>query len=70
MSSQDIMLLIYPVISSHEDLVSDSFKHVYNLFLIKTDDVRVYNLIKRIRELNSPKEESILTILCQKGVMV
>ena len=64
------MLLIYPVISSREDLVSASFKHVYNLFLIKTDDVRVYNLIKRIRELNSPKEESILTILCQKGVMV
>ena len=30
MSSQDITLSLYPVISSHGDLVSASFKHVNN----------------------------------------
>ena len=30
MSSQDITLMLYPVISSREDLVSASFEHFYN----------------------------------------
>ena len=32
-SSQDIMLLLYPLISSRGVLVSASFKHVYDFFI-------------------------------------
>ena len=51
------------------DLVLDSFKLVYN-FLIKVDGVTVQNLIRRILELNSPKEYLTLTILYRTAVMV
>ena len=40
MSSQDVTLLLYNVISSRRDLVLVSFKHVYN-YLIKLDDVAI-----------------------------
>ena len=46
MTSHDIMLLLYPVISSHRDLVSASLKHVYN-HLTKVDDVIMKNLIRK-----------------------
>ena len=59
MPSQDIKLLLYLVISSRGDLVSALFKHFYK-FLIKMDDVTNLNLIRRIRELNSPKEKLTL----------
>ena len=68
MPSQDITLLLYPVISSRGGLVLVSFKHVYK-FLIKIDDVIIQNLITRIRKLNSPKEWLTLTILCRIGTM-
>ena len=32
MPSQDTTLLLYPVMSSHKDLVSESFRHVHNIF--------------------------------------
>ena len=32
MSSQDTTLLLYPVTSSHGDLVLAPFKHAYNFF--------------------------------------
>ena len=40
MLSQDITLLLYPVVSSRGDLVSALLKHVYD-FLIKIDDVTI-----------------------------
>ena len=61
MSSQDITLLLYPVISSSGELVPASFKHVYTIFLNKN---------RWRNKLNSPKEELTLTILCRIGVMV
>ena len=69
MPSQNVTLLLYPMISTRGDLVSVSCKHVYNV-LIKIDDVKLLNLIRGIRELDSPKEELILTILCWTGIMV
>ena len=53
MPSQDIRLLLYPVISSCGDQVSNSYKHV-SIFFLNHD----------LRELNSPKEELTLAILC------
>ena len=44
MPSQDIMLLTYPEISSHRDLVSASFKH-FTLISTKVD-VTIKNLIR------------------------
>ena len=38
--SQDISLLLYPVNNNRVDLVSASFKHVYNFF-IKDDDATI-----------------------------
>ena len=40
MSSQDITLVLYLMISSRGDLVSASFEHVY-FFFIKIDDVAI-----------------------------
>ena len=53
-SSQDIALLLYPVISSCRDLVSAQFKYVYTLILLKICDVTIENLIRKIQE-KSPK---------------
>ena len=71
MPSQDITLLLYSVISSRGNQLSALSKHVYN-FLMKIDDVTIQNLIRRIRELNSPNQELTLTltILCQICIMV
>ena len=59
MPSQNIAILLYPVITSRRDLVSASSKYVYN-FLIKFD-VTVSNLIRNSfkfnkRKLNAPKK--------------
>ena len=40
MPTQDITLLLYPVISSGGDLVSASFRYVYK-FLLKIDDATI-----------------------------
>ena len=72
MSSQDVTLLLYLVVNSHGDLVSASFKHVYNFsykHVYKINDLTIINLRRRIRELSSPKEELTLTILCGIGIM-
>ena len=64
MPSQDVRLLLYSVIDSRGDLVSASFKQVYK-FLIKIDGVKIYNLIRRVLELNSQEKELTLTVLCR-----
>ena len=55
-------ILLYPVTSSRGNLVSASLKHVA-IFFKKVDDVTIQNLIRRIRELKSAKEE--LTLMMQ-----
>ena len=39
-------------------------------FLIKIDKATISNLIRRIGEFNSPKEELTLIIFCEIGIMV
>ena len=41
MSSQDITLMLHPVISSSRDLVLAALKHFYNFSLIKVDEVTI-----------------------------
>ena len=43
---------------------------MFTIFEIKIDDVTVKHLTRRIQELNSPKEELTLTIICQIDIMV
>ena len=52
--------------SSRGDLVSASFKHIYN-FLTKIDDIKFKTLLE---ELNSHKVELTLTIFSLIGIMV
>ena len=66
MPSQDITLLLYPVISSLGDLVHLN-SSMFTIFKIKVDDVTIQNLIRRT-EL--PKEELPSTTLCQIGTVV
>lgn len=49
-----VISLLSCYISSRRDLVSASFKYVYN-FLIKFHDITIQNLIRRIQEIELPK---------------
>ena len=75
MSSQQITLLLYPLVSNCGGLVLAPFKHIYK-FLINYNDVIVSNLIRRIRELNSPKDldlnytENYNLTICRIGKML
>ena len=54
MPSQDITLLLYPVISSRGDY-NFTILQVYN-FLIKVNDATISILIRGVQELNSQKD--------------
>ena len=56
LSSQNIKLLLYPVISSRRNLNSTTFKHDF-ITSIKVDGVKIENLIREFQELKSSKEE-------------
>ena len=58
MPSQDITLLHYPGqhYDQYEQRSSVSLIQTCLHFLIKVDDVTILKIIRRIQELNSPKE--------------